>query len=172
MALRRPAIFTAAIAVASFLTSLFWLAPFVCKTEEIASIFPIALEEIFFYDIFAWVAAAWLVSFVFFVCAMPAVGRFGQWVGIFLISMDQVVLYQQCAQLAHLQGSDANNVWVMPLLIEFWLICLYIGFFTLPALMKHDYKRLTGIATLAIVLPWLLGKDAIVLGSQVLTGLF
>lgn len=172
MALRRPAIFTAAIAIASFLAALFWLAPFVCRTDEIASIFSTALEEDFFYDIFAWVAAAWLVSFIFSVCSLNALGRFGQWVGILLLSVNQVVLSQQCAQLAHYQAPGAGHVWPVPLLIECLLICLYVGFFTLPALVKHDYKRLTGIATLAIVLPWLLGKDAVVLGSQVLTGLF
>lgn len=171
MELRRPAIFTGAVALASFLASLFWLAPFVCRTEEIASIFATALEEDFFYDIFSWVAAAWLACFVFNVGNLTALGRFGQWAGILLISVNQVILSQQCAQLTHYQGPSAN-VWVMPMLIEAWLICLYVGFFTMPSLMRSDYKRLTGIATLAITVPWLVGKNAIVLGSQVLTGLF
>jgi hypothetical protein len=170
MALRRPAIFTAAMAIASFIVSLFWVAPFVVRTEEVASIFSTALEEDFFYDIFAWSAAAWLVAYVFNACAFNALGRFGQWAGIFLLSVNQVVLSQQCAQLAHFKASA--NVFAVPLLIETWLICLYFGFFCLPSLMKSGNNRLVGIATLAITLPWLIGKSSIVLGSQVLTGLF
>lgn len=170
MALRRPAIFTGAMAIASFIVSLFWVAPFVIRTEEIGSIFSTALEEDFFYDIFAWAAAAWLVAYVFNVCAFYSLGRFGQWAGIFLLSVNQVVLSQQCAQLAHFKATA--NIFVVPLLIEAWLICLYFGFFCLPSLLRAGHNRLVGIATLAITLPWLIGKNLIVLGSQVLTGLF
>lgn len=170
MALRRPAIFTGAMAVASFIASLLWAAPYVVRTEEVASIFSTALEEDFFYDIFAWAAAAWLVAYICNACAFYALGRFGQWGGIFLLSVNQVVLSQQCAQLAHFKASV--HVYAVPLIIEAWLICLYFGFFTMPSLMKAGNNRLVGIATLVVTLPWLLGKSAIVLGSQVLTGLF
>ncbi len=172
MELRRPAIFTGAVALASFFASLFLIAPFVFQSDEIASIFSTALEEDFFYDIFAWTAAAWLVAYVFNVCAFYSLGRFGQWAGIVLLSVNQVILSQQCAQLTHYQGPATTHVWVMPMLIECWLICLYVGFFTLPALVKSGNLRLTGIATLAVTLPWLIGKGLIVLGSQELTGLF
>ena len=169
MALRRPAIFTAVMAIASFIVSIFWIAPFVFHTEEIASIFSTALEEDFFYDIFAWSAAAWLVAYVCSAAEFFGLSRFGQWAGIILLSVNQVVLSQQCTQLAQ---SQIHNVYVVPLVIEAWVICLYGGFFMLPSLVKAGYLRLTGIATLAVTLPWLLGKTAIVLGSQVVTGLF
>lgn len=169
MALRRPAIFTAVMAIASFIVSVFWIAPFVFHTEEIASIFSTALEEDFFYDIFAWAACAWLVAYVFSVSEFNGLARFGQWGGIILLSVTQVVLSQQCAQLAQ---SQVSNFYIVPMIIETWIICLYGGFFMLPSLIKAGYLRLAGIATLAVTLPWLIGKSSIVLGSQVITGLF
>jgi len=135
------------------------------------SLFRAALEERFFFDMFGFISGFWLLSWVGAINEWWGIAKVGQWLGIILLCLDQAIFVQIWRAIIS-EPAMVNGLWIAPLLLQCYLLGCFLGFFILPSLTRSGNKSLTGLATLVLLLPWLFGRDEIVLGSQFLHGLF
>ncbi len=94
-----------------------------------------------------------------------------QWSGLLFLCVDQATLIAVWRVIAE-SGIMMNGIWFVPAILQCYLIGTFFGFFTLPGLTRDGNRTLTGLGTLALLLPWLIGRNEIVAGTQCLTGLF
>lgn len=95
--------------------------------------------------------------------------RVGQWLGIILLCLNQAIMLDVWNQTFHHTVSIASVL--APVLVQTYLGGCFFAFFTLPALTQSGNKTLTGLGTLVLILPWLVGHDSVVAGSEYLRGL-
>lgn len=169
---RRQVVFGVAVTLAGLAISMLCLMPSVLSPAQPVSLFSDSLQEQFFFDIFGWIGGCWLLCWVCAYCDWKGMCRVGQWLGIFLLCVDQVVLFGVWRSLSGYQNFYSSAVWLTPSVIELFFLGYFLAFFTMPALTISGRVSLTGLGTLAVLLPWLLGRDAVVLGTQVMRGYF
>jgi hypothetical protein len=169
---RRQVSFAVSVAIAGLAITLLCLVPLIFRDGNARSLFPDQLQENFFFDIFGWVGGCWLWCWVCGLCDWRHMSRVGQWFGIVLLSLDQVVLIGIWKGVSTNPSLLTDGIVLAPLLLQFYFLGYFLGFFTMPALTLSGNRRLTGLGTLAVLLPWLLGREAIILGSQLLCGAF
>lgn len=97
--------------------------------------------------------------------------KMAQWSGLLFLCIDQVTLLVVWRSLAD-TGHLLEGLWCTPAILQLYLIGSFFGFFTLPGLTKEGNLTLTGLGTLALLLPWLVARNEIVSGTQYLHGLF
>jgi hypothetical protein len=165
---RRLVVFGSAVIMAGLAITVVCLVPLFFRHAHPISIFPDPLEEEFFFDLFGLIGACWLTCFVMALCAWKAPARVSQWLGIILLSIDQVVLFAQWQGLSEYHNFWSEGIWLAPALLEVYFIGLFFSFFTLPALTISGNRRLTALGTLVVLLPWLIGRAAIIMGTRLL----
>lgn len=146
------------------------LMPTVLASVPAQTLLPTFQQERFFFDLFGIVCACWLVCWVTALNDWPTVARAAQWLGIIILSIDEAILLSVWNE-AFLHPPQNLVVWLAPLLVQTYLMGCFFAFFTLPALTASGNRRLTGLGTLVLILPWLLGHDYIIAGSELLRGL-
>lgn len=127
-------------------------------------------QEVFFFDVFGFISACWLLTWIAALNNWTAASKLGQWLGIIFLCLDQVNLIV----IARLMMNEhtAQGLWIGPALVQLYLLGSFFGFFTLPGLTRDGNRTLTGLGTLLLLLPWLIGRNQIVAGSEYLKGLF
>lgn len=171
LAMRRQAVFGFAVLLAGVSCLTLSLVPVLGPDCTPRSLFGTQLEEKFFFDLFGIISACWLCCWVASINDWRGRARFFQWLGIIvlcLIQVDLLVLWKLLTQYKMLAGGAI----LAPLMIQLYVVGCFFGFFTLPGLTSFGNKTLTGLGTLAVLLPWLIGRNEIVYGSQYLNGLF
>lgn len=127
-------------------------------------------QEQFFFDLFGMIFACWLLSWVCAVNDWAPWAKVGQWLGITLLCVDQAILVMVWRELSH-QENIAEGMWAAPLILQCYLVGCFFGFFTLPNLTRSGNRTLTGLGSLLLLLPWLIGRDMVISGAQFLHGL-
>jgi len=156
--------------MAGLSVALLCLVPVFLTQSTAKSLFTDALQEKFFFDLFAWICGAWLFSFVSAICGWTGMARLGQWLGIILLSVGQAILIFLWIDFSNYENFFHGLLWITPLLLQLTFLGYFFGLFTMPALALSGSKRLTGLGTLAVLLPWVLGRDVIVAGTHFLNG--
>ena len=169
---RRKIVFTISVGLCGLAIAFLCAAPGMAPNAVPKSMFPDILQEQFFFDIFGWISGCWLLSYIAALCDWPAMRRIGQWLGIILVSTSQIVLISIWQYITNFQDFYSAGMWVVPGMFQILILGLYLGFFTMPALCATGSRQLTGLGSLAILLPWLLGRNVIIDGSHILCGLF
>jgi hypothetical protein len=147
--------------------------PYVLIGTAPLPLFPTYQQEKFFFDVFGMIFACWLLSWVAALNDWAAVARAAQWLGIVLLSSDEAVLvivWRDVANQVNLENMPIG-MWLAPLILQFYLLGCFLAFFTLPGLTRAGNRTLTGLATLLILLPWLMGSDLVRQGAEYLHGL-
>jgi hypothetical protein len=155
--------------MASLCILVFCVAPIFLQPQPV-SIFHDRLQEAFFYDLFVWVCASWLICYISSICNWREIAKLGQWLAIILLSLDQLVLFATWKSLAQYENLMSARLWVVPAVTECLFLSVYLALFILPALIKQGKMSLTGLGTIAIIIPWMIGKGVIIMGSQLLHG--
>jgi hypothetical protein len=171
LANRRQTVFGASVLTAGFSIAALCFCPILFSHYVPAALFFSAQQENFFYSLFGFISAAWLLCWVSSLNSWPAFAKLGQWLGLVFLCVDQVSLlgvWKSIAEVAFL----AQGLWVAPLILQIYLSCSFLGFFTLPGLTRDGNRTLTGLGTLALLLPWLVARDEIVAGTHYLHGMF
>jgi hypothetical protein len=166
--LRRLAVFALSVIAAGVSISWFLAVPMMHQQPNVVSLFPDPLQERFFFDLLGFISGCWLLCFISSLCGWPVPARLAQWLGIIFVSVDQVILIAQWHTLSLYQNFVSGGYVVVPLVFETYFLALYFGLFTLPALTSSGNRSLTGLGTLVVVLPWLLGRADIILGTRIL----
>jgi hypothetical protein len=168
---RRQAVFGASVLLAGFSTAGLCFCPILFAHSVPVSVFFSPQEENFFFSLFGFISAAWLLTWVCSLNSWMAFAKLGQWLGLVFLCVDQVSLLGVWRVLF---ASDPlmRGLWVAPLIVQIYLCGSFFGFFTLPGLTRDGNRTLTGLGTLALLLPWLVARDEIVTGLQHLHGLF
>jgi hypothetical protein len=96
--------------------------------------------------------------------------RAAQWLGIVLLCSDEAVLVLMLREMVH-QVDPPIGMWLAPLILQVYLVGCFLGFFILPSLTRAGNRTLTGLATLLLLLPWLVGSELVVTGAEYLHGL-
>jgi hypothetical protein len=91
--------------------------------------------------------------------------------GLIFLCVDQVNLLVVWKSLGA-TGALFKGLWIAPAILQIYLLGSFFGFFTLPGLTRDGNRTLTGLGTLALLLPWLVARDEIIAGTQYLHGLF
>lgn len=169
--LKRQITYSVSVFLAGMAIFMLCLVPLFLREADPRSLFPDVLQESFFFDLFGWVGGCWLLSWVCALCNWKQMSRVGQWLGIVLLCLAQVILLGIWRAIFQLDEGFSFTTIVGPLLLQGYFFGYFLGFFTMPALTLEGNKRLTGLGTLALLLPWLLGRDAIIIGTQLLSGL-
>jgi hypothetical protein len=164
---RRIVVFGLSVIISGLSIGIFCLVPLFLKAHPI-SIFPDSLEEDFFFDVFGLIGASWLTCWVCALCDWKTPARVGQWLGIIFLCVDQIILIAQWEGLAAYHNFWSEGVWIVPSILEVYFIGLFFAFFTLPALTQQGNRSLTGLGTLVVLLPWLVGRSAIIMGTRLL----
>ena len=146
------------------------LSPLIAYDASPSSLFSDSLQEEFFFDILGWIGGFWLLSWVGAICSWKGVAQLGQWLGIVLLSLDQVVLLGVWSAFSHYHDFLGSGVWLAPTLLEVFFLGYFLSIFTMPALTLLGNRTLTGLGALIILLPWLLGRQEIIAGTQFLCG--
>jgi hypothetical protein len=168
---RREKIFGTAVLLAGFSIISLCIMPYVLSDTAPLPLFPTFQQEKFFFDVFGLIFACWLLSWVAALNDWAAVARAAQWLGIILLSSDEAVLVIVWRDLAHQTSNVPIGLWLSPLVLQTYLVGCFFAFFTLPGLTRAGNRTLTGLATLLILLPWLVGSDLVRQGAEYLHGL-
>jgi hypothetical protein len=168
----RLKVFGAAMLVSGLCTVGLCLMPILFANSVCQSVFANEQQEKFFFDLFGLIGGAWLIVFICAINNWGAMAKVGQWLGIILLCLNQVTVIELFKILFDYHVSFLNGLWLVPFVLELYLLGSYFGFFTMPALAQKGNKTLTGLGTLVLLLPLLLAKDQIVQGSHYLFGLF
>ena len=168
---RRHAVFSASVLLAGFSIFSLCFCPVLFPLDEMVMLFSTKQQEAFFFDLFGFISAAWLLCWVASLNGWTQISKLGQWLGLLFLCIDQVNL------LAVWNGMAASETlvlgfWVPPMFLQVYLLGSFFGFFTLPGLTQDGNKTLTGLGTLAVLMPWLIARDEIIAGTQVLNGVF
>jgi len=167
---RRQIVFAISISLAGLAISSLCLVPSFYPLAHPRSMFPSVLQEQFFFDLFGWIGGAWLLSWVSALSGWRGVARIGQWTGIVILSLDQVVLLSLWQVMSGYLNFTSSSLWWLPALLQCFFVGYFLAFFTMPSLTLSGNRSLTGLGTLALLLPWLLGRQALILGTQFLCG--
>lgn len=167
---RRQAVFGASVLVAGLSIVNLLLIPLIFTECTPQPLFDTLQQEEFFFDLFGFIGACWLLTWIAALNHWKAASKLGQWLGIIFLCLDQVNLII-VARLMMTEHS-ANGLWIGPFLLQMYMLGSFFGFFTLPGLTKDGNRTLTGLGTLLLLLPWLIGRNQIISGSECLKGLF
>lgn len=165
---RRHIVFAWAVFIACLVLTNFCLTPLLYPGRSPVPLFHDTSLEDLFYDMFAVAAGCWLFCWVAAVNGWKMAGKSGQWLGITLLSVNQALFLGVWWDVFQTPNAFAAGVWAVPWLVQAYLLGCFVGFFTMPALTTAGNWRLTGLGTLALVLPWLVGRKEILMGTQVL----
>ncbi len=168
---RRQSVFGASVLAAGFSIASLCFCPILFVNSMPESLFSSQQQENLFFDLFGFISASWLLCWVSTLNSWNYSAKLGQWLGLLFLCVDQVSLLAVWRSLAA-TGCLLRGLWIAPALIQVYLIGSFFGFFTLPGLTKDGNRTLTGLGTLALLLPWLIARDQIVAGTQFLHGLF
>lgn len=171
LALRRQIVFGSSVLSAGLATIGLIIVPMVCSDKfDPQFLFHTLEQENFFFDIFGFIGAAWLLTWVAATIGWQTVSKFSQWLGLLLLSVDQVNLMLIWRLAA--DPSKAPGFWLTAAVLQMYLIGAFFGLFTLPGLTRDGNRKLTGLGTLLLLLPWVVGRNEIVRGAHFLNGLF
>ncbi len=168
---RRQAVFGASALMAGFSIASLCFCPLLLTHAMPAMLFYSQQQETFFFGLFGFMSASWLLCWVSELNGWHQCSKMAQWSGLLFLCVDQVNLLAVWRAIAD-TGIMMNGLWIAPAIIQVYLIGSFFGFFTLPGLTRDGNRTLTGLGTLALLLPWLIGRNEIVAGTQCLTGLF
>jgi hypothetical protein len=169
---RRQTVFGASVLLAGFAIVNLLAIPLIFVLERSPhTFFHTSQQEIFFFDLFGFVSACWLLTWISALNNWSATAKFGQWLGIVFLCIDQVSLIV-VSKLMLNEHSTNGGVWIAPALLQLYLWGSFFGFFTLPGLTRDGNRTLTGLGTLVLLLPWLIGRNQIVSGTEWLNGFF
>lgn len=168
---RRQAVFGASVLLAGFSIATLCFCPLIFSQAYFVTLFATEQQEAFFFDLLGFISAAWLLCWVASLNDWQQTSKLGQWLGLLFLCVEQVNL------IAVWKGIfDSETItlgfWVPPMFLQVYLLGSFFGFFTLPGLTKDGNRTLTGLGTLVLLLPWLIGRDEIIAGVQVLNGVF
>lgn len=169
---RRSLVFGVSMAAAGGAIFVLCLIPLFAPYTLPKSLFPDPLQEGFFFDLIGWISGCWLFSWISASCGWQRLARVGQWLGIILLCVDQAILIGLWKAFSDYANFLTGGLWLAPLLLQLFFLGYFFGFFTLPELTNSGNRTLTGLGTMAVLLPWLLGRNAIVIGTQFLCGMF
>jgi len=169
---RRAMVFGVSLAAAGIAIVIFCLIPLFNVNCVPKSLFPDVLQEQFFFGLIGWISGCWLFTWICALNSWKRLARVGQWLGIILLCVDQSILIGIWRAFSEFPGFLSGGLWMGPAILQVFFLGYFMGFFTLPSLTSSGNHRLTGLGTMAVLLPWLLGRDAIVLGTQFLCGMF
>lgn len=169
---RRGFVFGVSVLAAGLAITMLCLVPMFLRDSPARSLFPDALQEQFFFDLFGWIGGCWLLAWVSALCSWTGMARLGQWFGIILLCLDQVILLGLWNSFAQFDSFLSGGMWLVPGMLELFFVGYFFAFFTMPALTLSGNRTLTGLGTLAVLLPWLMGRESIILGAQLLCGYF
>ncbi len=167
---RRRKVFVFAVVIAALSASLLCLTPLFLLDLVPQSLFADSWQESFFFDSIGWTAGLWLMSFTGALCGRQAFADIGQWLGIILLSFNQVLLMALWVSFLSVPDNLAGGVWVALTLLQTFFIGWFLCFFTMPALVLSGKTSLAAMGTLVLLLPWLLGREGIILGTRYLAG--
>lgn len=165
---RRELVFGSSVVVAGLALIALCLLPCLFPQTEPLSLFPTGKQEAFFYDLFGIIGGFWLLTWVAAVNRWMNVAKFGQWLGIILLCVDQSTLALIWRFVLQQPSMLTELLWLPPLLLQLYLTGFFVGMFTLPSLTESGNHSLTGLGTLMVLLPWLFGAEAAILGVAVL----
>ncbi len=166
---RRHAVFSASVLLAGFSIFSLCFCPILFPLDDLVTLFATKQQEEFFFDLFGFISASWLLCWVAALNGWNQVSKLGQWLGLLFLCIDQVSLLSVFNGMAASQ-TILLGFWVPPMFLQVYLLGCFFGFFTLPVLTHDGNKTLTGLGTLAVLLPWLIARDEIIAGTQVLHG--
>lgn len=169
---RRQAAFAVSMALAGLAVTILCLIPLFLHDADPRSLFVTTPQEDFFFDMIGWIGGAWLVCWVASICGWRQLSFFGEWLGICILCINQVVLLGVWKILSGYDNFWSTGILWTPVLLQIYFLGYFLGFFTMPALTLSGNKRLTGLGTLAVLLPWLLGRDSLIAGTHLLFGAF
>jgi hypothetical protein len=170
LAKRREGVFGIAVLLAGLSIIGLCLMPLLLLDTAPKPLFPTSQQEHFFFDLFGLIFACWLLSWVSALNDWKQMAKAAQWLGVILLSIDQAVLVVVWKELPTLH-SIPIGMWLAPLILQTYLIGCFLGFFTLPNLTRAKNLSLTGLGTLLLLLPWLCGRDLVIIGAEHLHGL-
>lgn len=168
---RRSLVFGISLCLAGLAIVIFCLVPLFAPYAAPQSLFSDPLQEQFFFDLIGWVGGCWLFTWVCSLNAWARLARVGQWLGIILLCLCQAILLGLWVSFSQPDNSVPGGFWLTLAFFQAFFLGYFLGFFTLPSLTAQGNRTLTGLGTLAVLLPWLLGREAILVGSQFLCGL-
>lgn len=162
--------FGASVLLAGLSTVNLLVIPLVFTAAPTQPLFDTNQQEVFFFDVFGFISACWLLTWIAALNNWAAAAKLGQWLGIIFLCLDQVNLIV----IGRLMMNEhtAAGLWIGPAFLQLYLVGSFFGFFTLPGLTRDGNRTLTGLGTLLLLLPWLIGRNQIVSGSECLKGLF
>ncbi len=167
---RRQAVFGASVLLAGFSIVNLLVIPMLITQPNPHLIFGTSHQQVFFFDLFGFIGACWLLTWIAALNSWSATAKFGQWLGIVFLCIDQVNLI--VAAKLMMNDHATAGLWLAPVLLQLYLLGSFFGFFTLPGLTRDGNRTLTGLGTLVLLLPWLIGRNQIVSGTECLTGFF
>jgi hypothetical protein len=168
---RRQSVFGASVLMAGFSIAGLCFCPILFSHSMPESLFSSQQQESFFFGLFGFISASWLLCWISTLNSWTSFSKLGQWSGLIFLCLDQVNLLAVWRSLA-ISGGLGRGLWIAPAIIQIYLIGSFFGFFTLPGLTRDGNRRLTGLGTLCLLLPWLIARDEIIAGTQYLHGLF
>ncbi len=168
---RRQTVFGTSVLAAGFSILSLCFCPLLITQASPAPLFFSLQQESFFFGLFGFISASWLLCWVSTLNSWPQFAKLGQWLGLLFLCVDQVNLLAIWKAFSD-SDSLGRGLWVAPAFIQVYLVGSFFGFFTLPGLTKDGNHRLTGLGTLALLLPWLVARDEIIAGVRCLHGLF
>lgn len=168
---RRQSVFGASVLLAGFSIASLCFCPLVLSQSSPESLFFSKQQEEFFFSLFGFASACWLLCWVSALNSWTQMSKLAQWMGLLFLCIDQVNLLAIWNALLG-TGHLFQGLWLSPSLIQTYLLGSFFGFFTLPGLTSEGNKTLTGLGTLALLLPWLIARNEIIAGTQFLHGLF
>lgn len=169
---RRQAVFGASVLLAGISIINLCFTPLLLTDVIPESLFHTAKQQNFFFDLFGIISACWLLTWLSAINRWLTLSKIGQWAGLIFLCIDQVNLLVVWKTLADKAPLLSSGLWIAPGLLQIYLFGCFFGFFTLPGLVRDGNRNLTSLGTLLLLLPWLIARDAIVLGTQQLNGLF
>jgi hypothetical protein len=166
---RREGVFGIAVMLAGIAITTLCLMPYVITYSNPQTLLPTFQQEKFFFDLFGIVCGCWLLSWVCAVNEWEGMSRVGQWLGITLLCVDEAIMLEVWSEAFRQPPTLA--AFLAPALVQTYLMGCFFAFFTLPALTRSGNRTLTGLGTLVLILPWLLGHESVVVGSEYLKGM-
>lgn len=155
-------LFAVSVTLAGLAVTVLCLVPLFVPASGVRSPFADQFQERLFFDLIGVISGLWLLSFVAAGSAWRMVMLLSQWSGILLLCLAQ-------ALLLGLWNSCPHNLSLLtPALMQVYIIGYFLGLFTMPALTLSGNRALSGLGTLSMLLPWLIGRPAIVMGMQLL----
>lgn len=165
---RRHIVFAWSVFVAGLVITAFCLMPVIYPDRHPRSFFQNSIVEDLFFDVFAVSSGCWLFSWAAAVNGWKMATKAGQWLGITLICLNQALLLGVWWDLLQQPQALSSGLWAVPWLIQGYILGCFVGFFTMPELTLSGNRSLTALGTLAILLPWLVGRREVLVGTQIL----